>query len=573
MPVANPASELLEKADILEFPSIDDTNTAGNFIRSLRKDPSQLGALYMRAKAVYLLERYVEEQAITSMVVCLEPSNTKVGELAGLVASWVEKSHGLDPAAREQQTNGLFICFTKLDKEFAEPARRPKERRTDWSKRITATLIEEFGRHHTWPSAWTTSRAFDNVHILRNPNFRAKHLLNYANDGRELAFKAEQKDRVQRLRQDFVASDAVRRHVTDPASIWAEALELNDGGTAFLAQSIAEVCDARAKQRHVLNDLSLLGRSLRDRLQRYYVSDDLALQRDRRQIAALMVTRRLRRCAEERRLGHLIRALQLTDSEFNDVLRRHDAGSPGPNGAAAPGVPAAAPIMVRATATSNAVATHVNGTKVNGVLVNGAAVNGHGHANGHGNGHGHALTGTARTYAAVLMTHWVASARLFAQADRICQTLQIPRSGLLQLVDELIAGAARHDLEGRIATQIEQIMADAPEGEHQITRASMCAANIIGDFVMWLGCNDVLSNNHPRRKGRSQTPIFPPKPAGDIWSGPCEEPDFDREFLADWSQAFKTLVAENADGLDERSISAERNRLLGTLLQQLSITL
>ena len=554
LPVAGATSELLDKADLLEFPSIDAASSAGNLVRGLRKDPAALGALYMRAKAIYLLERYIEEQSITSMVVCLEATASKVGDLANLVASWVEKSHGGDPAAREAQANGLFLAFTKIDRDFAEPARRAKERRPDWGQRIAAVLRDGFGRHHAWPTAWTTSRAFDNVHLLRSPFVRTKHLLAYGNDGRELGLKPELRDRIERFRRDFLACDVVGAHVADPPAVWDDLLALNDGGTTLLAQSIADVCGERVKHRHVLNDLGSIGRSLRDRLQRYHVAEDQALQRDRRHIAALMVTRRLRRCAEERRLGHLIRALQLTDAEFTDVLQRHET-------------------------TDRPVKNGVNGNAH-------AKLNGHGH---HAEPAAQPITvegiaaqvttgasdvdALARRYAQLLMTHWVASARLFAQAERICQTLQMPRTSLLQLVDELIAGATRLAIEERIAQQIEAVMADAPEPRHHVARAAMCAANIISDYVMWLGFNDTLSNAHPRRRGRAQTPIFPPRKAADIWSEAAATDDFDREFLADWSQAFLALVGENADELGARDIEGERNRRLGDLLARLNVSL
>ncbi len=591
LPVANPSCALLEKADLLEFPSIDAPQGGANLVRGLRKDPGQLGALYMRAKSTYLLERYVEEQALTSMAVCLEAGNARAGELEGLVSAWVEKSHGADAPAREQQANGLFLCLTKFDKDFAEPSRRTKERRVDWGQRLQTTLVEGFGRHQTWPTAWTTSRAFDNVHLLRNPTTRAKHLLNYGSDNRELGYKPEQKDRLERMRRDFTTNDIVRRHVDDPAAIWSEALELNDGGITYLAQSMEAVCDERAKHRHVLNDLGLLGKSLRDRLQRYYVSSDLELQQDRRRIAGLMVTRRLRRCAEERRLGHLIRALQLTDTEFNDVLLRHEAAHPTAprhtNGEPAKHCEADGPMHEALAGADRAPANGTNGHHVNVHAVNGHAVNGHaldGHPlNGHGPAmNGHAAHGIgdpnptaeiARDYAGVVVTHWVASARLFAQADRICQTLQMPRSSLLQLVDELIAGTHRLELEARIAHEIQGIMADAPDASHRIARAAMCAANVIGDYVMWLGCNDTLSNNHPRRKGRGETPIFPPKVTSDIWAVAADDGDLDREFLSDWSQAFLRLVDDNATDIAGRDIDTKRNQKLGELLAELNIQL
>ncbi|MFM9942199.1 MAG: virulence factor SrfC family protein [Hyphomicrobiaceae bacterium] len=529
LPVSGSPAPILDTTDILEFPSIDTTNSASNRVRSLARDPAGLGAIYMRAKSVYLLELYIREQAITSMVACIEPGVAKVGELAGLVAAWVEKSHGPDPAARELQASGLFLCFTKLDKEFAETARRGAARKVDWTRRIAETLHDGFGRHHAWPKEWTTTRAFDNVHLLRNPNVKAKHLCSYANDGSEQAFKPEQLERIESVRRDFIASETVRRHVADPAAVWNEAFELNDGGITYLAQSIAEVCDTRVKQRHVRNDLTVVGASLKNRLQRYHVSDDPALQQDRRRVAALAVTRRLRRCAEERRLGHLIRAVQLSDAEFHDaIVRQNAAREPGPRSLAA-----AAP---RAAALRPA-------------------------------------ADDAQTYAAAALAHWVASVRLFAEADRICQLLQMPRASLLQLVDELIAGAARLGLEERIAAEIESLIADETQDEHRAQKAALVAASVIGDYVMWLGFADAHANTQPRRKGRAQTPIFQRAASTNVWAGGSDTAGFDQEFLIDWSQAFQALVADNVADLAERTVDAERNRRLGELLQRLSVTL
>ena len=47
----------------------------------------------------------------------------------------------------------------------------------------------------------------------------------------------------------------------------------------------------------------------------------------------------------------------------------------------------------------------------------------------------------------------------------------------------------------------------------------------------------------------------------------------DREFLADWSQAFMRLVDDNAHELVGRNIDAERNAKLGELLAELNVQL
>ena len=47
----------------------------------------------------------------------------------------------------------------------------------------------------------------------------------------------------------------------------------------------------------------------------------------------------------------------------------------------------------------------------------------------------------------------------------------------------------------------------------------------------------------------------------------------DRQFLADWSQAFLALVDDNIARLRERDVDAEQNRRLGELLKRLEATL
>lgn len=555
LPVPDSSSELLARADLLSFPAVDGLNAGGHSMREIERDPAQLGPVFMRAKSSFLLERYTDEQSITALAVCVDPASPRLTELGSLVSAWIEKSHGADPAARESQANGLFVCLTKLDKEFQEPARRGKERRIDWARHITTALIDGIARNQSWASEWTPGRAFDNLHLLRLPGAKAKHLLAYASDGREIGYKPEQAGRIERAGRDFLATPLVQRHVADPASVWNEAMELNDGGATYLAQSLASVCDDHAKRRHVSAGLCELGLTLKDRLQRYHVSDDIALQQDRRRISALIATRWLKRCAEENRLGYLIGGLQLADDEFHDILARFEGQVAIPtrlegqdetrhsqtNGHALAGVSSSEPRQIKTAA------------KGNGQLPNAAQ--------------------TARTFAALAMTHWVASVRLFAQADRIAQTLQIPRKGLLLIVDELIAGTHRLDLEARIAAEIEALIIDDPEGEHMPSRAALVAANLIGDYVMWLGFDDVRSNAHPRRKGRAGSPIFPPRSATDAFADAGGGSNAGRAFLTDWSQAFLALVSANAEELGQGPRDAERNRRLGEFLADLTVTL
>ena len=543
LPLGRESSEVTGKADLVEMPGIDARDTVAGLARALAKDAGLLGRIFLQAKAVHLTDRYTQEHKITSMVVCIDPATRKAGELSSLVGRWVALAHGGDAAKREEHENALFVAFTKVDRELLEQPRQ-KDRKVDWPSRIQSILVEEFGRDHGWPMEWTPARPFDNVHLLRNPTCKSKQLFDYSSDGREIGVKSTQQARVERTRQDFLADGIVRRHVADPVSVWNEVMLLNDGGISYLAQSIVGVCDVRVRNQQIVSALNDLRQSLKDRLQRYYLSEHFSFQYDRRRAAALLVVRRLRGCAEQRRLGHLLRALQLPDTEFADVLSNLEVWA-GP----------AEAIPHKKANGAHAGAEGEGAEETEGGQHNGSH---------HGGGEASRLARTA-------IDHWVQTMRAMAHGADAVRSYQMPRAALQHLVDELIAGAARVELDRRLTRTIEQVTAGEGASPAAVAKAAMCASSAIGDYVMCLGFADVFSNSHPRRKGKAQQPIFLPRQSTAIDS--VAEPVDERQFYSDWSQAFLAMVDENAGGLRERNVSDEQNRRLGRLLRLLDVSL
>lgn len=519
LPVRGYASELLEKADILELPAIEPREAVPRLGDVLVEDEALAAHLYMKAKGVLLLERYTADSEITSLVLCVDPNTRKLGELPRLVAQWIERTHGADPTEREPNDNGLFVVLTKLDRELTEPVRRGAERRVDIGQRIAGVLLDDLGREHGWPREWTPGRPFDNVHLVRTPAAKLKHFCEYDAQGRETGYRPAVLERVERARLDFLESDTVKAHVSDPGGVWNEALELNDGGITYLAQSIGEVCDMRVKHRQILSSLTGLRQAMKDRLQRYYVSDNQAVQQSRRHGAALLVVRRIRQCADGMRLGPLIRALQMTEAEAADVL------------------------------------------------VNFAALR------EHLTGIGDQETPEPTAFARAAVAHWIEQMRTGAGAVNASRRFMIPPAVLASLVDELIVGAARLELEASIAERIEMSAGTETDTERRVAIAAMCAAGAIGEYVMWLGFTDNRSNSRPRRKGKREIQIFPPRPAADLSRLEAGVTESEERFFADWSQAFTMLVAENAADLRERDINADENRRLGQLLMLLDTTI
>lgn len=510
-------SGILENSDVLEFPGIDASHGTGSFLEPLKSNPNVVGQVFLRAKANYLLDRSIADHKITAMVVCIDPSTHEVGDIAGLVQKWVERTHGADASVREHRDSALFLAFTKIDKHLA-PAHHHD---LDWQDRIRGILLDGFGRQHAWPHQWVTGRPFDGVHLVRSPAVRRKQLIDYAGDGSEAGFKPAYKHNIERARAAFLESDIVRRHVAEPESVWRETMVLNDGGISYLAHSIAEVCDSRVKRRQLMLALNGLRNGMKRRLQRYFLSDSFAFDQDRRHISGLHVVRRLRNCAESRRLGHLMRALQVPDAEIADVLHDLDIknGAEGPAG-------------------------HLSAEAV------------------------------ATAFGRAAIDHWVRTVRAIANNAAACQKYQMPRQALLDLVDELVIGAVRLELDRRIAETTQRVIGDSNDWSTCIDRAAICASRVISDYVTSLGFEQMMSNAHPRRKGKEGQPIFAPRHAIRLNAiGEAAGAIMNTDFESDWTQAFLNLVEDNVGGLRERDVSDEQNRKLGRLLKLLDISL
>lgn len=296
---------------------------------------------------------------------------------------------------------------------------------------------------------------------------------------------------------------------------------LNDGGTSYLAQSIAEVANAHVKQRQLILALNGLRHGMKERLQSYFLSDSYAFQHGRRHTRALHIVRRLRTSGSEQRVGALLSALQIPDSELTDVLQALDVR----------------PRAADADTDSAA-----------------------------------GLRAEALAYAQAAVDHWVKTVRALAANAAACQTYRIPRRALLALVDEWSSVPSGSSSRAASPSPRRGFAAEGEERRVSFTKAAMAASRLIAGYIISLGFEDTGSNSHPRRKGKEQLPIFPERKAVDIATLATAKSRVG-EFQADWSQAFLRLVDDNVAGLREREISDEQNRRLGRLLLLLDINL
>lgn len=528
--------DFFEHTDLLDFPGARSREHHPD-IRKLLKKEGTLEGLFLRGKVAYLFDRYNAEQELTGMLLCIAPSNQEVRTLPAMIKEWIDLTHGTDPAARARTETALFLVLTKFDAEFTMAVGNEEDSTARWSRRLHASLIDFFGKAHEWPHEWRPDQPFNNTFWLRNPNFLATHIIDYDADKTEIGIRDIATERIARSRAEYIANPDVRRHFRDPAEAWDEAFRLNDGGVTYLANSIAPICNPMIKINQITARLALQRRTMIERLQRYYVTDDLAEQRERRRAAARQVVEHLIRCASNQRFGSLIRALQITDTELSDVFF--------------------------------ALETRPDRERTFGSAVNEEALRKlAGLSTGQSEGNG--VLDTADQYASAVVAHWIEVMRSAATNGRVCRYFHVPDHVMSDLVDELIAGASRLDLRRQVAAQIRPAIIPQARLKEAVVKPALLAANAIGAFVMWLGYASAPPAERPARQDEPSARVFQPRPPMDFPELQEQPSSFDGRFYADWFNAYFAFVDDNAASVKGQRIDVEQNSRLGAILSTLT---
>ena len=326
--VENPRP-LFQETDLVDFPGARSRQKV-HLSDFLEQNPNAVKELFLRGKVAYLFDRYVAEQELTSMLLCIRPSNQEVVTLPDLIDNWISLTHGRTPEARCNRPNLLFLVLTWFDTHFVDKAGDAgQEPGLRFRNRLDASLLDFFGKAHVWPRNWTPGKPFDNCYWFRNPNYPAEAIIRY--DGqKEVEFLPEKKERIVELRQEFLSIPEASAHFRDPAKAFDEALKLNDGGAGYLVQNLERVSRPELKLQQIAAGLADLRRDLQAQLFRFYVPLDFGKRLQERRAAADRVLDALESAVMEGRFGILMRSLLMDPSDLTEVIFGHLRGVAGP---------------------------------------------------------------------------------------------------------------------------------------------------------------------------------------------------------------------------------------------------
>lgn len=548
-----------ENTDLLDFPGARSRQPVDLEEQCRKIENNGLANLFLRGKVAYLFERYVAEQELTSMLLCIKPSNQDVPTLPNMIGDWIAKTHGSTAKARQGKTTVLFLVLTMFDTHFVDKAGEERADPGDrFKSRLFSSIESFFAKSHDWPTEWTTGEAFSNVYWLRNPNYPAESIIEYGEGGREVAYRADRTDYIARLREGYMRVPSVARFFRNPGDAFDEALKLNDGGVSYLAANLAPVCRPDLKHEQIAARLGELREQLSASLSPYYVSSDVDARLAERLQVCNSILVHVQRLGSEQRFADLLAALQISQHGFSDVLydvftrRAREKDQDGDNGnrrpaplpllgvpslpglPPLPGMPAQPPL----TATTNPDPARPGSTNL---------------------GLSQAAIG-----------FWIDVMRSNAETETLARFFQGDIKIALELVGELANAARRVRLEELVAKTIDRISGSLTEElDMTIEKSSFACASTVNRFVTRFYFDNMPEAQRPLAPTAAgiTVPIFADRKEANYAQEITLVPSHQQyDALAQWMYAFHRLVEENAKSVDGMDLNIEQNSKLGAIL-------
>jgi hypothetical protein len=568
-PMAEQPSDFFAGTDLLDFPGARNRFELP-LTKTLENPEEGVPNMLLRGKVAYLFDRYVANQEITSMLLCVPDSNMDTVSLPGLVENWIAMTHGATPRDRAQSDCILFFVLTKFDKHLGETASggSPSER---FERRMDASLLKGFGKlRDSWVYKWTPDKPFQNCFWLRNPNYFVEGLINYNDDETEKEIRPEKQARVAELKAACLATETVRAHFRDPEAAWDAALTLNDGGVGYLTGELTKVCKPESKLDQISAQLDKMRHDILGELREFHVSDDIETRIQEKREAAARIIDCLELTLQSHRFGAFLHALCVDQDTIEDRISRvpssirisqavgasavggtADAGTSAPPRPGGPVRPARPGRPNRPGGAGAAVAAErAGGTDA---LARASAIR----------------TMTSEEFQAyTAIDIWIEQlSQLREDVDRL-QAFSLTEDTAADLMRELVHGFRRTV----VAEDMKALLKTIDYGltvDKQAPPAAIVCAEAINDFVFSLGARRLDEADRPvieMPDGKTRR-AFDPRPASDTaFNLPARQRPSAEEFWTDWVYMLEALFVGNAKDGDAGEINIEQNLAIGRVI-------
>lgn len=551
-----------DHTDLLDFPGARSRTPVP--ARTLSK-PENRTENFLRGKVAYLFDRYCDEQELTSMLLCVGPSNQEVSDLPGMIEGWIATTHGKTPQERARAETALFFLLTKFDTAFEQAAGKGTDGGR-WDTRLQASLIAPFADHaHStnWVREWTPGQSFNNLFWVRNPHFRQDALFDYESSDSmaEKGIRSDKVDFVETLRQGYLNHPTVQTYFADPEAAWAAGMRLNDGGVSRIADALGPVCRPDMKRQQTGQRLERLCASLHSSLKGFYISGDVDTLRSEKKAVALEVSRMLAVALQRQKLGQLLYAMRLDErdayTQFSNSERaaaRTTVGGPNKGEVVAVTTYKRADDILGALGLDEPVL--VDQTKP----AEGEKAPEQG------------AQDLAERFVSDLEKAWSAQIAEIAENEELAAYLGVDAQLMVKLADELRLAGHRHGVFDRMIGAVRRGQQLKTGREPWVWRQVSPACAIFNAYLshLCLGGHDIPPGSMITDVNGREVHVFQPRTVVDDMPELKEEAEaYETAYFLDWIRGLQDTVIGNAAFQVGFTGDAEENAVLGDILSRL----
>lgn len=249
-----------------------------------------------RGKVFYLIDRYIEERQIQTLLLLVRGGNLEVRQLLkDYIDKWGKARYGDDRWPRKvvAPQPALFIGLTGIDDEFEKRALNRSLYENRIKQLVDETLYEvmtDFGGHNL---------PFTNVYPIRYPG-------SWDADLERRTLSGDPQKWIE-AGLAFVESSLVQRHVSSPEEKWRLAMLDNDGGISQICKGFVGCTNSLQKQDALQVQIAEISDDLQAMVRGWYCDPDVNNDRRKRLDSAAKMLRWLE---DEQRVYDRIHAVQ-----------------------------------------------------------------------------------------------------------------------------------------------------------------------------------------------------------------------------------------------------------------------
>jgi hypothetical protein len=544
---------MFEHTDLLDFPGARSRLKLVALPSDAEERTILVRRLLLRGKIAYLFQRYSEERELTAMLLCMGNKQNEVPDLGTLVQQWLDLTHGSTSAARRQIPTALFLVLTMMDLEFLPKAGETEEALAKkWDIRLHASLYEPYAR-----GGWVDDfdgKPFNNTVMLRNPNFRQDHLIEYELEAGteqpkqplfEIGVSKRNRAYIDSLERSFVQSEKTATYVADPRAVWDSIFAMNDGGVRYIVEKLTAVSNPDLKLGQVAQRLRDGIGPLHANLNRFYFGLDEAARREKEGML-----RQLRSGLQKafrprgfRPFPRFLEALMVSERDLREIALNVASMRIDP---AAPEFAAEPEEEDDIFSASRAVVKPKP------------------------------RADRPAAFGRLVTQYWIGVLRRLPQDTALLESMKVPARLANDIADQLIIGAERLRLGERIAERVREATdLAALRWDDVADRIVAIALYQLNAFVAELGFHDMPLDERPGFPEGDANPerrVFAPMPdPGRELPMLGDTPEtFEVRRFVDWGIGFLAMGTANLSFGGGRELSEVQNRALGEILHALA---